>query len=275
MVVGAIGAVGSTAGALGSVLGGVFSLLKMFPALYRGAKMAKKLYDKYGKLKGMLGDARERFEDMMSKIPPNIKIKMRKADVDWDGVPPKPIWKFTKAPCCYDAQHSEKDVWVTRAVKANFRAARAAREAEDDLAEAAHHEEVALAAARAAEQAASSGGRVVFPVNADLRDGRSIWQAHAWTPRVYNWGDRRDVSSNRLLRSVCLLTDAWQNAVRSPRVQPFLHYCNYLAKVVAEDPSHARDPAMLDLRRFCQGFQEDLQSIVEAFATDPPKSLFK
>ena len=23
-----------------------------------------------------------------------------------------------QAPCCYDAQHSDKDVWVTRAVKA-------------------------------------------------------------------------------------------------------------------------------------------------------------
>mmetsp|Transcript_69153 Transcript_69153/g.84792 ORF Transcript_69153/g.84792 Transcript_69153/m.84792 type:complete len:210 (-) Transcript_69153:8-637(-) len=64
------------------------------------------------------------------------------ATLDWDGVPKTSVWNF---------QTGTPREWVERAVRANLRASRAAREAEDELAEAEHHEEVARAVAQKAQ----------------------------------------------------------------------------------------------------------------------------
>ncbi|CAE7647515.1 unnamed protein product, partial [Symbiodinium pilosum] len=181
------------------------------PGAIKAAKKAKDAYDTYQGLKGKYNQGMDKLQDLGSSMPPSVRVAAKKKntlELDWDGVPSGPVWNFKKA---------SSKAWALRAVKANLRAARAAREAEDDLAEAAHHEEVARAASEQAK--------------------RVIMQAQQ---------------------------DALTNAVRSPSVKPFIHFCNHLAKVLTDDPSHAREPATMELRRFCQGFQEDLQSIIEA-----------
>ncbi|CAK9097416.1 Uncharacterized protein SCF082_LOCUS45697 [Durusdinium trenchii] len=127
--------------------------------------------------------------------------------LDWDGVPSNPVWDFTTG---------TSSEWVERAVKANFRAARAAREAEDDLAEASHHEEVAQAAAQKAKTV--------------------------------------------MLQSQ---QEAIKNVMRSSSVQPFIRFCSNLAKALGDGKSNATEPAMLQLRKFCQGFFDDLRSMME------------
>lgn len=123
-------------------------------------------------------------------------------------MPKTTIWNFQSGTC-----HE----WVERAVKANLRASRAAREAEDDLAEAEHHEEVARAVAQKAQ--------------------------------------------NVMLQSQ---QDAIRNTLQSPSVKPLLRFCSNLAKVLKDDPSHAAEPDTLEFRKYCQGFFEELRSILEA-----------
>ncbi|CAJ1341454.1 unnamed protein product [Effrenium voratum] len=192
------------------VLGGLGKLKDAYNAYDKFSD----IHDKYEKNREQLDEYAKKMdsqmEDMGSVVPPGVAANMKHMNtdkLDWDGVPSDMVYDFKKA---------KLHTWVERAVKANFRASRAAREAEDDLAEATHHEEVAQAVAQKAQAI--------------------MLQAQQ---------------------------DALSNTMRAPSIQPFMHFCTHLAKTLEQDPSHANEPATLQMRKYCQGFFEDLQSITQ------------